>query len=312
MSPFLTPHQERFVAEYLVDFDAASAGLRAGYAPRHARISGWQALRHPRVNDAIRASLAARAAEGDDTAAEALARLPQPIPLPERQERPALSARRQAFVENYLASLNARDAAQRAGYSARTAGAQGCILLKRPAVAAAVRTAMAERAQQNKLSVNRVIEGLMRLAFSDLGRLVDWGPEGVTVKPNAALSEDDRAAIAGLSLRTDKDGRTHLQIRLHDKRGALASLARYVKLYEQPTPEEVDARSEETQARRKKFVDRFIEMAHEWGEQLAKDKIAAAVAEAEARGRAAALAEMERQPSEGQAPAPAPVPAPES
>lgn len=307
MNPVLSPHQERFVAEYLVDCDATEAGLRAGYAPRHARITAWQTLRHPRVNEAIRAGLAAQVAAGDEAAAEALARMPDAIPLPERQERPALTARRQAFVENYLVSLNARDAAQRAGYSERTAGAQGCILLKRPAVAAAIRTAMAERAQQNKVTVDRVIEGLTRLAFSDLGRLLDWGPDGATVKPNAALSEDDRAAIAGLTLRTDKDGRTHLQIRLHDKRGPLESLARYVKLYEQPSPEEVEARSEESKARHKKFIDRWIEMAHEWGEHLAQEKIAAAVAEAEARGRAAARAEM-GMPPEGQAQAPEPPP----
>ena len=47
-----------------------------------------------------------------------------------------LSAKQQRFVDEYLVDLNATQAAIRAGYSEKTAGAQGFDLLKKPEIEA--------------------------------------------------------------------------------------------------------------------------------------------------------------------------------
>jgi phage terminase small subunit len=49
----LTPKQQRFVDEYLVDFNASEAAKRAGYSPRSAHVQGCQLLKNPKVSRAI-------------------------------------------------------------------------------------------------------------------------------------------------------------------------------------------------------------------------------------------------------------------
>jgi len=49
----LTPKQERFVAEYLIDLNATQATIRAGYSARNADKIGSQLLGKTRVAEAI-------------------------------------------------------------------------------------------------------------------------------------------------------------------------------------------------------------------------------------------------------------------
>lgn len=51
----LTPKQERFVEEYLVDLNATKAAIRAGYSPKTAEQQGYQLLQIPSVQAAIAA-----------------------------------------------------------------------------------------------------------------------------------------------------------------------------------------------------------------------------------------------------------------
>jgi phage terminase small subunit len=56
----LTPKQQRFVEEYLIDLNATAAARRAGYSIRTAEATGWENLRKPEIAAAIAAALAAR------------------------------------------------------------------------------------------------------------------------------------------------------------------------------------------------------------------------------------------------------------
>lgn len=49
----MTPKQERFVAEYLIDLNATQAAIRAGYSPRTAYAIGDENLRKPYIAAAI-------------------------------------------------------------------------------------------------------------------------------------------------------------------------------------------------------------------------------------------------------------------
>lgn len=57
----LTPKQERFVAEYLIDLNATQAAIRSGYSPRTADKIGAQLLGKTGVAAAVRAAMALRA-----------------------------------------------------------------------------------------------------------------------------------------------------------------------------------------------------------------------------------------------------------
>jgi phage terminase small subunit len=58
MSEELTRKQEMFVAEYLVDYNAAQAAIRAGYSRGDARNAGYRLLRRPKIQAAIAAAQA--------------------------------------------------------------------------------------------------------------------------------------------------------------------------------------------------------------------------------------------------------------
>lgn len=53
----LTPRELHFVAEWLVDKNANQAAIRAGYSARSARKTGFDLLRRPKVQAAIRKAL---------------------------------------------------------------------------------------------------------------------------------------------------------------------------------------------------------------------------------------------------------------
>jgi phage terminase small subunit len=71
----MTPKQQRFVQEYLVDLNATQAAIRAGYSPRTARSVGSENLTKPDIAAAIAAAGAQLAARTGITAERVLAEL---------------------------------------------------------------------------------------------------------------------------------------------------------------------------------------------------------------------------------------------
>lgn len=49
----LTPRQRAFAHEYVVDYDATKAAVRAGYASQYANRQGYQLVKHPGVSTLI-------------------------------------------------------------------------------------------------------------------------------------------------------------------------------------------------------------------------------------------------------------------
>jgi phage terminase small subunit len=56
----LTPKQQRFVDEYLIDLNATQAAIRAGYAQKAAYATGAENLKKPQIAAAIAAKQAVR------------------------------------------------------------------------------------------------------------------------------------------------------------------------------------------------------------------------------------------------------------
>lgn len=79
-----------------------------------------------------------------------------------------LTSRQQKFVDSYVLSGNASDAARRAGYSEKTARVIGPENLQKPAVIAAVAARQAEYAAEFQITKDDVIAGL--LAAIDMAR----------------------------------------------------------------------------------------------------------------------------------------------
>ena len=71
----MTPKQQRFVQEYLVDLSAKRAALSAGYSPKTAEQQGYQLLQKPSVQAAIAAAQVDRSKRTEITADRVLTEL---------------------------------------------------------------------------------------------------------------------------------------------------------------------------------------------------------------------------------------------
>src|SRR4051794_17902724 len=71
----LTPKQERFVAEYLIDLNGKQAAIRAGYKPSNAESTASTLLSDPKVSQAVSAGKAKQLDEAGLSAARVLEEL---------------------------------------------------------------------------------------------------------------------------------------------------------------------------------------------------------------------------------------------
>lgn len=112
----------------------------------------------------------------------------------------ALTAKQQKFADEYLIDLNATQAAIRAGYSSNSAEQQGSTLLRNPKVRAYIDERMAQHSARTGVNQERIIRELARVAFLDPTQLVNMN--SAEIEEDA--SEDDRAAIASVKVKTMK------------------------------------------------------------------------------------------------------------
>jgi phage terminase small subunit len=151
-----------------------------------------------------------------------------------------LSPKQQKFVQEYLIDLNASQAAIRAGYSEKMAGRIGFQLLEKTRIQDAVAVEQQARSARTGITPDRALQELAILGFSDLTDFVEWDGQTVILKNSADLDKTKRRAIAEIS--QTKDG---VRIKLHDKKGALDSIARHLGMFNDKTTVGLDAATRE-------------------------------------------------------------------
>lgn len=93
----MTPKQERFVGEYLVDLNATQAAIRAGYSQKTAGSIGEENLRKPEIAKAVQKAMDERAANAGVTAkyvletiVNTIERCKQAVPVLDRRGDPVM------------------------------------------------------------------------------------------------------------------------------------------------------------------------------------------------------------------------------
>jgi phage terminase small subunit len=143
-----------------------------------------------------------------------------------------LTPKQKRFVDEYLIDLNASQAAIRAGFSPKTSRFIGYRLLTVPKIKEALRVAQEDLSRRTEVTQERVIAELAIIALSNIGDVVSWGPEGVSVKSNDELSPEILASIADVSKSGGKEGGM-VRVRLYDKLKALELLGKHLGLFEE-------------------------------------------------------------------------------
>jgi phage terminase small subunit len=139
-----------------------------------------------------------------------------------------LTPRQKQFTVEYVIDLNAKAAAERAGYSKRMSKQIGWELLRKPHVAAAIAAEMAAREKRTRVSADRVLEQLARLAYFDPRKMFE--ADG-SLKPIASMDDDEAAALAGFEAVELVDGSVVRKVRLADRGAALEKLARHLGMF---------------------------------------------------------------------------------
>ena len=65
--PGLTPKEDRFVSEYLLDYNGAAAARRAGYGTGNPRAQAYQLMQKPEIQTALAEAAAARRKQNEAT-----------------------------------------------------------------------------------------------------------------------------------------------------------------------------------------------------------------------------------------------------
>lgn len=144
------------------------------------------------------------------------------------------TARRAAFVQEYLIDLNATQAAIRAGYSPRTANTQGAQLLANVSVRSAIAEAMQAREERTQITQDRVLQELARLSFGDLRKA--YKEDGELKLPHE-WDDDTAAMMSGVDVVTTSVGGgkdeapvslTTKKVKVFDKSAALTLCMRHL------------------------------------------------------------------------------------
>lgn len=157
-----------------------------------------------------------------------------------------LTAKQEMFIREYLVDLNATQAAIRAGYSKKTAYAIGEENLRKPEIAEAIQKAMDERAQRTQITADRVLEEYAKIGFSNITDFLQVksgemavkveGPDGPyysteTVQHVHLFDTDDIDEGKMRAVAEIKQTRDGIALKLHDKKGALDSVARHLGMF---------------------------------------------------------------------------------
>jgi len=141
-----------------------------------------------------------------------------------------------------MIDFNATQAAERAGYSKRTANEQGARLLANVSVRSHIDKRREKQSENVGLTAERTIKEAMRLAFFDVRKLVDADGNPIPINK---LDDDTAAAIAGLDIQEVKLGEGGAiavvkKYKIADKNSAIERLFKHLGLFEKDNTQRID------------------------------------------------------------------------
>lgn len=144
-----------------------------------------------------------------------------------------LTWKQQRFVEEMLVDWHITHAAQRAGYSAKTARNTGWRLMRQEKTQDAIQDALQRQQERTRITADRALEEMARIAFADLRKAFD---EEGNLKPIQDMPEDVARAIASVKVITNpaREGEeiTYTkQVRFWDKPKALEQIGKHFQMF---------------------------------------------------------------------------------
>lgn len=149
-----------------------------------------------------------------------------------------LNHRQERFCEEYLVDGNATQAAARAGYSRKTAAIQGWELLQKPKIKERLQVLRQEQSRRVQIHADRVLAEVAKIAFADLGDILDFSGGTLALRPANTIHEDARRALASVKVRRQVEGSGEesrqvelIEFRLASKLEALEKLGKHLGIF---------------------------------------------------------------------------------
>jgi phage terminase small subunit len=142
------------------------------------------------------------------------------------------------FVREYLKDLKGQEAAIRAGYSEKSAKQQAYLMLKEPAIKAAVDKAIQARANRLEITADMVLQELAKIGFASMGNYLRITEDGDPMIDMSDCTPEQLSVLAEATVEDFKEGRGEnardvrkVKIKLHDKLGALTQIGRHLGMF---------------------------------------------------------------------------------
>lgn len=152
-----------------------------------------------------------------------------------------MNPKQKTFCREYLKDLNATAAAERAGYSKKTARSFGQRLLTKVDIQFEVSRLMNEREKRTEITIDKVLRELAICGFTDIRNYLDVNAAGlVKVKNLEGLPPEMTRAIKKIKQRTTirhepgggaKIQDAHLEFELYDKMVALDKIGNHLGMF---------------------------------------------------------------------------------
>lgn len=98
------------------------------------------------------------------------------------------------------------------------------LLAARPEIQERIFFLRQKAADANEVTLERIVAELCKVAFGDPRQVMQWGPDGVKLKPSAELTDQDAGMVAEVSETISATGGS-LKLKTHSKLEALKLLA---------------------------------------------------------------------------------------
>ncbi len=140
-----------------------------------------------------------------------------------------LNAKNEAFAAGIASGLSQADAyrqtfPQSVRWKDKTVHEKASRLAADGKVKARIQELLDKAAEANEVTIERIVAEVVKVAFANQRDLMNWGPQGVKLKPSEELTDEQAAAVSEVSESVSATGGS-LKLKTHDKLGALRFLA---------------------------------------------------------------------------------------
>ena len=143
-----------------------------------------------------------------------------------------LNRRQNLFVRYYVSSgMNSCQAAEKAGYSPKTARAQGCRLLSNVYIKVALDKHIHDLLTDTENLSIKWLQQTMAIAGFDIRKAVSWDKNGVEFIDSSTLDDQTAFAIQEVSMietEGEKSSNRNIKVKAYDKTKALDLLGKFL------------------------------------------------------------------------------------